>query len=137
MPTGRNSSGRKLTIDFDHWDATRDALMFQPGSVMAWKALFDAVEVPKFSTVLEREQDSLANPIIQGVYEILAAALVYLRKYGETPETLAQRVTVLMNRETGKKQSALYRNRVVADAIEKISDPNLREARMKIPFVDK
>jgi hypothetical protein len=82
----------KLELDYDTWQSDRDILPSRPGNSLGIGAVRDGFEVGKLGTVRASNRDALIGQTLQGVIELLAGAVEYLRWYGMDATEVRSRV---------------------------------------------
>ena len=81
-----------LEFDYDTWQQDRDIRPSRPGNSLGIAAIRDSMDVGKLSTVRASNRDALIGTTLQGVIELLAGAVEYLRWYGMDATEVRSRV---------------------------------------------
>ena len=124
-----------ISFDFNPWDDTKDRLLYRPGSALGFAAIKTGLEVGEAESIRKRRKDTLIEEAEQGVIELVAGGLEWLRKRGYSAEYIESRVRVFKNANIGTEREILLRTKTVLDAVEQISNPGSRklESTVVIP----
>lgn len=112
-----------ISFDYDDWDDSKDKLLNRPGNVLGYTAILTSLEVGETESIRKRKSDKLIRETEQGVIELVAGGLEWLRKRGYSAEAVQSKVRVFKNGNRDAGNEALLSTKVVRDAVEQISNP--------------
>ena len=82
----------EVTFKYDPWDDIKDVLPERPGNMMGYTAINSSVELRPVGENLDINSDPLTSGTIQGIIEMIAGGIEWLRFYGLSPAEVQSKV---------------------------------------------
>ncbi len=82
----------KVSFDYEPWAPFEDQVLFRPGTPAGRAAIATGMEVRQAGENREIDRDSVLAPTVDGVVEIIAGGIEWLRWFGLTAEDVQARV---------------------------------------------
>lgn len=116
-----------ITFDYDDWDDTKDKLLHRPGNVLGYTAILTSFDVGDMSSIRKRKKDKLIRETEQGVLELIAGGLEWMRKRGYSAEDIQSKVRAYKQGNRDIPDEILLSEKPVLDAVNKIANPRNRK----------
>ncbi len=112
-----------ITFDYDDWDDTRDKLLHRPGNILGYTAILTSFDVGDMISIRKRKKDKLIRETEQGVIELLAGGLEWMRKRGYSAADIQNKVQVFKQGNQDIPNEILLSEKPVLDAVSELSNP--------------
>jgi len=116
--------GDVIQFDYKIWDNKKDYLLDRPGNNIAYAVLLNSVDVGDMLTIKKRKEDTLIKEAEEGVVELLAAAIEFLRWRGYSAEEVQSKVKAFKQANHDRRDQQALRDTLVLQAIHEYSNPN-------------
>jgi hypothetical protein len=119
-------------FDYEPWDKSKDKLLHRPGNTLGFTAILNGLDVGDMSSIRKRARDTLIRETEQGVIELIAGGLEWIRSRGYSAEAIQSKVGVFIKENQNTARQTLVRAQPVLNAIEQISNPRRRRLSDKV-----
>ena len=115
-----------ITFDYDAWDPKREALLARPlSSPLGVTVIQEGITFGRVSTAQAKDNDAFIQDSVDGVIELLAGSLEWLRWFGLTDEQVLSKVRAyLRNAKDSPEHMRTVRDTKVG--MFEVSDPENR-----------
>jgi hypothetical protein len=113
----------RITLDYEDWDGRTDVVLHRPGTLLGYSIINNAIEVGHLTSKKAERRDATIAPSVDGVIELLAGALEWLRWYGMPAAEVQNRVRAFINANVSRQDATTLR---ATNAARGISDPGNR-----------